>query len=157
MMRKIIAILTLGISLQSCGFLFYNYRGYVEVNYSILNCTLDTNLRYSVGQFLFKQSLKSDFYGRFASQTFDTLCFYGPDYHWLKFKITEDVNETKIHFTYFGYNGWRGHPPQKQFISTIRDSLINGFGATETIIQDVSNEKKRKTSPNSAHQKSQTF
>jgi len=150
-MKRILVLLTLGISLQSCGFLFYNYRGYIEANYSIPNTSLDTSMRYKVGQFLVRQSLTSDLYGRFASQTYDTLCFYGPDYHWLKFNITEDSNATKIHFTYLGYNGWRGHPPQKQFISIIRDSLVNSFGAIESIIQDVSNEKRRKTSPNSTH------
>ena len=123
MIRNILLLLTIGILYQSCGFIFYSYRGWIDTNFTISNPSLDTNIRYNVGKFIYDQSFKSELYDRFASKTFDTLCFYGPDYHWLQFKIIEDQKMTKIHFTYFGYNGWRRNPPQKLLITTIRDSL----------------------------------
>ena len=144
MTKKLLFILTTGLFFQSCGFFFYNYRGYIDSNFSVPNINADTNIRYKVGQLIYRQSYKSQLYSRFADKTFDTLCFYGPDYHWLKFKITETSQTTNIHFNYFGYNGWRGHPPHKLFITAFRDSLKNNFGATEKIIKDISNEKKKK-------------
>ncbi len=143
MIKKILISLTIGLIFQSCGFFFYNYRGYIDSNFSIPNNQADTNIRYKIGQLIYRQSFKSKLYSRFASKSFDTLFFYGPDYHSLKFKIIEKQQTTNIHFHYFGNNGWRSHPPHKLFISAFRDSLRTKFGATENINKEISNEKKK--------------
>jgi hypothetical protein len=144
MIKNTLIALTIGLIFQSCGFFFYNYRGYIDSNFSIPNNQADTNIRYQVGQLIYRQSFKSEFYQRFAAKTFDTLFFYGPDYHSLKFKITENQLTTNVHFVYFGYNGWRKHPPNKLFITAFRDSLKTQFRATEVINKDISNEKKKR-------------
>ena len=144
MTKKILLLTTIGLVFQSCGFWFYNYRASIDSNFIIPNKNLDTNIRYKVGQLIYRQSLKSDLYQRFNSNTYDTLSFYGPDYHRLNFKIVETNESTNIHFTFFAFNGWRGRPPNKLFIQSFRDSLKNKFGATEIIIRDISNEKKKK-------------
>lgn len=144
MTKKILLSLTIGLSFQSCGFLFYNYRASVARNYIIPNKNADTTIRYKVGQLIYRQSYKSDLYIRNVSKTYSTLYFYGPDYHKLKFNIIEFNDSTYVYFTFSAYNGWRRHPPNKLFIQSFRDSLINKFGAKEVIIKDFSNERRKK-------------
>lgn len=142
MIKKILFFTTLAFIFQSCGFWFYNYRASIDSNFIIPNEHLDTAIRYKVGQLIYRQSFKSDLYKRFASKTFDTLSFYGPDYHTLQFRITESDQSTTIHFNFFAFNGWRSRPPNKLFIQSFRDSLKNEFGAVEIINKDINNEKK---------------
>jgi hypothetical protein len=144
MTRKILFFATIGFLFQSCGFWLYNYRAAIDSNFVIPNEHADTTIRYKVGQMIFRQSFKSDLYHRFASKTYDTLGFYGPDYHTLKFRISESNKSTNVHFTFFAFNGWRSRPPNKLFIQSFRDSLKNKFGATETVVKDFNNEKRRK-------------
>jgi hypothetical protein len=126
---------------QSCGFLIYNYRGKLECNYTIENINNDTTIRYNVGNSIFNLSQNSKLYERYKSKSMDSLYFYGPDYHTIEINIEEKPKTTEIKLKYFGYNGSRKNPPQKTFINSIRDSLINRFGANETIKIQSSNEK----------------
>ena len=98
MTRKVLYFATIGLIFQSCGFWFYNYRASYDSNFIIPNENADTTIRYKVGQMIFRQSFKSDLYHRFASKTYDTLSFYGPDYHTLKFRISESNKSTNVHF-----------------------------------------------------------
>lgn len=140
----LIFFLAIGLYMQSCGFLFYNYRCTIDSNYSIPNQTADTSLRYEIGKYIIELSNEHSFYTRFATATYDSLYLYGPDYHTLTFNIEEINHTTNIQFHYFGYNGSRRRPPQKAFIQTLSDSLKLKFGATETIIMDYNNERKKK-------------
>jgi hypothetical protein len=144
MKRNVLFFITIAVVFQSCGFLFYNYRASIDSNFIIPNENQDTIIRYKVGQLIYRQSLQTKLYGRFASEIFDTLSFYGPDYHTLNFRIKESDKSTNIHFTYFGFNGSRKKPPNKLFIQAIRDSLKIEFGATEVVVKDFNNEKKKK-------------
>lgn len=145
-MRKayLVFVLIVGIFIQSCGFLFYNYRCSFDSNFTIPNQTSDTSLRYEIGKYILELSNKHSFYERFSTPTYDSLYLYGPDYHTLTFKIGEINQTTSIQFHYFGYNGSRSNPPQKAFIQTLTDSLKLKFGATETINIDFNNERKKK-------------
>jgi hypothetical protein len=129
--------------MQSCGVFFYNYRGYIDSDFIIPNISADSSLRFKAGQLIYRQSKKSELYTRFASATYDSLFFYGPDYHTLWFKLSENKDTTIIHFHYFGYNGWRGKPPHATFINSVRDSLGANFGAVEKVYKQFSNEKKK--------------
>jgi hypothetical protein len=144
MTKRIVAIFLFGLCIQSCAFIFYNYRGYLETEYTISNNTADTSIRYNVCALIYGLSEKQDLYRRFKSATSDSLYFYGPDYHHFRFKITEDSVSTKIKFKYFGYHGFRRNPPHKKFIQTISDTLKRTFGATQVIIKDVNNEKTKR-------------
>jgi len=140
MTKKYIIVLST-ILVQSCGFLFYNYRASYESNFIIPNKSSDTNLKYKTGQMIYRQSYKSQLYRRYKSAAYDTLNFYGPDYHRLSFIIGEKQDSINIHFSFFASNGWRRNPPNKKFIESMRDSLKNKFGALEIIINNFSNEK----------------
>jgi|694.fasta_scaffold01133_15 hypothetical protein len=144
MIRNLIIISLLSTLFQSCGFLFYNYRASYESNFIIPKKNSDANLSYKTGQMIYRQSYISKPYSRYKSPTYDTLNFYGPDYHTLKFIITESKDTTNIHFTFFAFHGSRSRPPNKKFIESFRDSLKNKFGASEIIVKNISNEKKRK-------------
>ena len=142
MTKKLIIFLITGLLLQSCAFIFYNYQGYLETEFSITNNAADTSIRYQAGKLINKLSSKEKFYRNYSSTTYDSLYFYGPDYHHFRFKIYEDNQTTKIHLRYSGYHGFRSRPPHKQYIQSLTDSLKLKFGATQIVIKDVSNEKK---------------
>jgi hypothetical protein len=142
MTKRLIIFLVSGLLLQSCAFLIYNYRGYLDTEFSIPNNTADSNVRHQAGELIYRLSNKEQFYHRYSSATYDSLYFYGPDYHHFRFKIYEDNQTTKVHLCYSGYHGFRSTPPHKQFIQSLTDSLTLKFGATQIVIKDVSNEKK---------------
>ena len=142
MTKGIIVLVLFGLLFQSCTFIFYNYRGYLDTEYSIINESSDTNVRVEVANYIYGQSTNKKFYDRFINSTSDSIYFYGPDYHHFYFKIYELNKMTKVHFIYSGYNGFRSRPPHKEFIQTLSDSLKVRFGATQTIIKDLNNEKK---------------
>jgi hypothetical protein len=143
MAKRIIILIISGLLLQSCAFLFYNYRGYLITEFSIANINADTKVRQQAGELIFRLAGKEDFYTHFTTATYDSLYFYGPDYHHFYFKIYEDSLTTKIFLRYSGYNGFRNRPPRKQFIQSLTDSLKSKFGATQIIFKDISNEKKK--------------
>jgi hypothetical protein len=140
--KKAILYFVSGLLLSSCGFLFYNYRAYVDTEYLIPNAKADTLVRIQTGKLIYRLSAREKFYTRFSTPAFDSLYFYGPDYHDFVFKISEEGKGTKILLHYFGYNGNRKKPPHKLFLDAISDSLI-ALGATKTIIRDITNEKRR--------------
>jgi hypothetical protein len=84
---------------------------------------------------------KDPFYGLDMSSDFDSLRFYGPDYHTLEYTMSTSDSVTIVKFDYFGYNGWRKNPPRKVLIEQIRNILLNQYHAAEFIIIDISNEK----------------
>jgi|TARA_B110000208_G_scaffold190601_1_gene254899 hypothetical protein len=140
-MKKLFVILL--VLLNSCGFLFYNYRTKMKIVYSI---PLNSPLVYSaeeVGEFIFKLGEKEDFYDYFSSNNFDSIYFYGPDYHSLNFKLLEEIGSLKITLDYFGYNGNRSKPPRAEFLKMISDSLQIKFQAQENIKYILSNEKQK--------------
>lgn len=141
--KRLFLFITIGLFLQSCLFIIYSYRGYLDTEFSIPNNTADTAVRQQIGKLIYRLSTKQKFYTRYASATNDSLYFYGPDYHHLRFSIYEDKQTTKVRLRYSGYNGLRGRPPCKKFIQSVTDSLKTIFGATQVIYKDVSNEKKR--------------
>jgi hypothetical protein len=143
MNKNILITIISGLLFQSCGFIFYNYRGYLDTEFSISNTNVDTTIRHEIGNFIYRLSTNEDFYTRQASTTYDSLYFYGPDYHRFNIKIWEENKTTKVYLHYFGYNGFRSRPPHKQFIQSLTDSLKIVYGATQTIINDVNNEKKK--------------
>lgn len=141
MTRRVIAFFVGGLFFQSCGFLFYNYRGFLDTEFSITNNGADTTIRHQVGKLISRLSNKEHFYHHYSSVTFDSLYFYGPDYHRFRFKIYEKNQATKVHLFYSGYNGFRRRPPHKQFIQSLTDSLKLKFGATQIVTKNISNEK----------------
>jgi hypothetical protein len=142
MTKKLIILFLSGLLLQSCAFIFYNYRCKLDTEFSIVNKTGDTLVRHQVGQLIYRLSSKEKFYTRYHTSTFDSLYFYGPDYHDFQIKIYETKEQTKVHLNYFGFHGFRNNPPHKQFIKSLSDSLRINFGATQTIIEDINNERK---------------
>lgn len=127
--------------MHSCGVFIYNYRCSMDGNYSIPNPSADTSLRHDVGKFIMELSGKYRFYHRFASATYDSLYLYGPDYHKFTFKVRDMNQTTDIQLHYFGYNGSRRRPPQKEFIQSLNDSLKSKYGATVTILTNYNNER----------------
>ena len=142
-MKKILLLIIIALLLHSCAFLFYNYQCVLETEFSVTNNSNDTTVRYQVGKLINRLSTKERFYRSYASATYDSLHFYGPDYHTFQFKIYEKNQITKVYLHYFGYNGFRSRPPHKIFIQSLTDSLKGKFGATQTIMKDISNEKKK--------------
>lgn len=141
MTKRILIFIMVGFLLQSCAFLFYNYRGYLITEFSIENTSTDTTLRYQVGKLIYRLSAKEKFYTRYLSPKNDSLYFYGPDYHSFRFKINEENKMTRVYLRYSGYHGLRSRPPHKKFIQDLTDSLKLMFGATQIIIKEASNEK----------------
>ena len=141
---KYIVMLLPVLACSSCAFIFYNYRGTLITEFFIKNSNKDTTVRLQAGKMINRIAFRQDFYSRYASPSFDSLYYYGPDYHYLRFKITETDTATKITFRYSGYHGFRSRPPRKPFITAVRDSLVKYFGARETVIREVSNEKKKR-------------
>jgi hypothetical protein len=140
MLKSIIVILTL-LVLNSCGFLFYNYRANYQTEFTFKEAMNDTLLRHEIGEMILKLSEKEKFYETFNSANYDSLYFYGPDYHHLTFRLFKDSNLTKVEFDYFAWNGNRRKPPLKKFIQEFTDSLKMKFGASQVILKDLSNEK----------------
>ncbi len=129
--------------LNSCGYIFYNYRSKIIIVYSIpLNTPLDYSVK-EIGGFIYKLGQKEDFYDYFSSNNFDSVYFYGPDYHTFNFKLLEEMDSLKITLDYFGYNGNRLKPPRAEFLQIISDSLKNKFGAKENIVYLRSNQKQK--------------
>lgn len=142
-MKKYITIFVfLLVTLNSCTFLFFNYRAKIVVEYKI-HGNVDTR---KLGLYIYEQASleKTTFYSLDKSENFDSLVFYGPDYHTLYYNIKSQDSITIIKFDYFGYNGWRGNPPRKSLIEKIRNKLMTEYQAVETIKTYFSNEKKRK-------------
>ena len=139
--KRLIIFIISGLSLQSCAFMFYNYRSYLDTEFSIPNNAADTTIRYQAGKLIDRLSSKEKFYHAYVGTLYDSLYFYGPDYHHFRFKIYEDNQTTKIHLRYSGYHGLRSNPPHKQYIQTLADSLKLKFGASQVVIKAVSNEK----------------
>lgn len=141
MFRQLFVLSMLALGLSSCGFWFYNYRARLDTQFFLPNTNKDTAIRYAACKTIYRLAQKSEIYSSYTGPRCDTLYFYGPDYHKLRFKLYENDSATVVRFLYSGFNGWRGRPPHRQFIMALRDSLRLRFGATEFIKVNVSNEK----------------
>ncbi|MFM9983725.1 MAG: hypothetical protein ACKVOK_00735 [Flavobacteriales bacterium] len=124
---------------SSCTILYYNYRARYVAEYRIPRHVSNQEL----GELIYANASteKDPFYGLQKSPDFDSLEFYGPDYHTLKYTMSTTDSTTLVKFDYFGYNGWRKNPPRKVFIEQIRNLLLKEYHATELIVMDNSNEK----------------
>ena len=142
-MKKILPLTAIILMFNSCAFIFYNYQRVLVTEFSIPNSLNDTLMKQKVGQFIYNHASKEDFYEHYTNESFDSLYFYGPDYHHLRFKITERDDSTRVNFDYFGYHGFRSNPPRADFIQSLTDSLKIKFSATESVLKDVSNEKSK--------------
>ncbi|MES2131710.1 MAG: hypothetical protein V4506_05125 [Bacteroidota bacterium] len=141
-MKKILLTLILGFLFNSCAFIIYNYRGKLDTEYIVLNTVKDTTTKIAIGKLIFNLSVKEKFYTRNANPAFDSLHFYGPDYHTFLIRLYEINDTIKIRLKYVGYHGFRSRPPHKIFIQTLNDSLKTKFKATQITYLDISNEKK---------------
>jgi hypothetical protein len=142
-MKKTIITLSMIFAFNSCGFLFYNYRANLETEYLINSQSNDLKVTKEIGNIIYSLSEKQKFYHNYVSSSFDSLYFYGPDYHHLSIKISSENTFTKVRLNYFGYNGNRNKPPHKAFINAITDSLTLKYNASQNIITNWSNERIR--------------
>ena len=140
-MKKIFLLTTIVLLFNSCTFIIYNYRGKLVTEYKIVNTTKDINSKIAIGKLIYDLSENEHFYTRKASPTFDSIYFYGPDYHTFKIKIQEINDTIKVNLNYIGYQGFRSRPPHKLFIQSLSDTLKNKFKATQIININISNEK----------------
>jgi hypothetical protein len=111
------------------------------VEYAIPRNSSSTLTIEEIGKFIYRLGNEEDFYTHFSNEKYDSLYFYGPDYHHFNFKLIKRPDTFKVILDYFGYHGFRSKPPRKEFINIISDSLQIKFGAEEDIRYQVSNEK----------------
>ncbi|MDX1651310.1 MAG: hypothetical protein R3277_02385 [Brumimicrobium sp.] len=125
---------------SSCTILFYNYRSKYDADYQI---TANSN-KIEIGQYIVQEAKNEakPFYSVDFNPDYDSIILYGPDYHTLKYFLIQSDSSVTVKFDYFGYNGWRGNPPRKAFIEKIKSKLIDDFGAIETVVTNLNNEKK---------------
>jgi hypothetical protein len=140
-MKKTLFLMLSGLLFNSCAFIIYNYHGQLNTEYTITYTEKDNTKRILIGKYIYTMFSNGDFYTRKASQAFDSLYFYGPDYHSFRIRLQESNDTIKIHLRYVGHHGFRSRPPHKILIETLTDSLKTRFNATQITRVDVSNEK----------------
>lgn len=141
-MKRLVLMLATGFLCSSCAFIFYNYRGVLDTEFAIAG-NGDSTVRCQAAGLIYRLSARADLYKRFKAPACDSLYFYGPDYHYFRFKLYEKNDSTRIRFRYSGYHGFRRRPPHRAFIQAITDSLTLRFGARQLVFKDISNERKR--------------
>lgn len=113
----------------------------MSVEYSIPNHSSNSYTKEEIGKFIFKLGGEEDFYQHFANENYDSLYFYGPDYHHFDFRLTDHADTIKVMMEYFGHHGFKSNPPRKKFLDQVSASLQKKYKANKVIKYYNSNEK----------------
>lgn len=113
----------------------------MSAEYSIIKNSSNSFTKEEIGKFIFKLGSKEDFYQHFTNEKYDSLYFYGPDYHHFNFRLSDNTDTIKVMMEYLGHHGFKSNPPRKEFIEQVSDSLQKKYKANKVIKYYSSNEK----------------